>query len=261
MSGNPDAITGGGLLRDRVVLVTGAASGIGAEAARVAVREGARVALADRNLDGARSVATELAAQGEAAAFAVDVADPDSVAALMAAVTGRFGALHGALNNAGIGSRETGSAGKRTADLDLEAWRRMIDVNLTGVWLCMKHQLRVMGPGASIVNVASVAGLVGMPMASHYAAAKHGVVGLSRSAAVDYGRAGIRVNALCPGYVDTPLIAHSTPEKRADVTDRTLLGRLATPGEIAEQAAWLLSPRSGYVTGSAVAIDGGYTTV
>ena len=124
--------------------------------------------------------------------------DPDSVVAVVAAVPERFGAPHGALSCAGTGLQETGAAGKRTAELDREAWRRMIDVNLTGVWLCIKHQLAVMEKGASSINMASVAGQLGMPTASHYAAAKHGGVGLSRPAAA-YGLAGIRVNALCPG--------------------------------------------------------------
>lgn len=258
----PDMQGGGqGLLAGKIVLITGAASGIGAATARAAARDGALVALADRNLDGARALAREIAQSGATAeALAVDVADRDSVAAMVAGVVDRFGRLDAALNNAGIGSNETGSTGLKTGELDYESWRLMIDVNLTGVWLCMKHELATMTAGASIVNMASIAGLVGMPMASHYAAAKHGVIGLTKSAAIDYGRAGIRVNAICPGYVETPLIAHSSADKLEAIARKTPIGRLARAEEIADQAVWLMSDRSAYVTGAALAVDGGFTS-
>ena len=135
----------------------------------------------------------------------------------------------------------------------------MLDVNLTGVWLCMKHEIAVMTRGAAIVNMASIAGLIGLPRAAHYTAAKHGVVGLTKAAAIDYADLGIRINAICPGFVETPLTATSKAEKRAASVAKTPIGRYATAEEIAAQAIWLMSDRSGYVTGAAIAVDGGYT--
>ncbi|MFC4671000.1 SDR family NAD(P)-dependent oxidoreductase [Seohaeicola nanhaiensis] len=249
-----------GLLAGKVVLVTGAASGIGAAAARAAAHEGAKVVLADRNAPGVEEIATHLAKSGaEVLAVTVDVSDAQSVAAMVASVAKAFGRLDAAFNNAGIGTLETRAVGNRAGDLEEDSWRRMLDVNLTGVWLCMKHEIAVMARGAAIVNMASIAGLIGLPRAAHYTAAKHGVVGLTKAAAIDYADLGIRINAICPGFVETPLTATSKAEKRAASVAKTPIGRYATAEEIAAQAIWLMSDRSGYVTGAAIAVDGGYT--
>ena len=253
-------MSGAPLLDDKVILITGAASGIGAATARLAAREGALLCLADIDRAGADDLAGSISQEGgRATATHVDVANEDSIALMMKAVDDAYGRLDGAFNNAGIGTVATNSSGKRLHEIADEGWEKMIAVNLGGVWRCMKHEIPLMKAGGSIVNTASIAGLVGLPTAAAYVAAKHGVVGLSRAAAIDYGADGIRVNALCPGYVDTPLTGHASASKREKVSAATPLRRFADAAEIAETAVWLLSERSSFTTGAAVAVDGGYT--
>lgn len=253
-------MTGARLLDGRVVLITGAASGIGAATARLAAREGALLCLADIDHAGAGRVAAEAEKDGaRALAVEVDVVSDRSIAGMVEAVEREYGRLDAAFNNAGIGSAATGTTGKRVHEIPDEAWEKMIAVNLGGVWRCMKHELRLMKAGGSIVNTASIAGVVGLRAAAAYVAAKHGVVGLTRAAAIDCGADGIRVNALCPGYVDTPLVSHAAPDKREEVSAGTPLRRFANAAEIAETAIWLLSDRSSFTTGAAITVDGGYT--
>ncbi|PXW50923.1 NAD(P)-dependent dehydrogenase (short-subunit alcohol dehydrogenase family) [Chelatococcus asaccharovorans] len=244
----------------KVLLVTGGASGIGAAAVKIAAASGAKVCVADVDLQAAEELARQVDPEGRnILSCQVDVSDDRSVTAMMAALVERFGRLDGAFNNAGIGLGAVESAGRKAAEVREEAWRRMLDVNLTGVWLCMKAELRTMRSGAAIVNASSIAGLSAMPMSAPYVAAKHGVVGLTKAAAIDYGPAGIRINAICPGYTDTPLIGHVGKERRSDLAARKPLGRFGQPDEIARQAIWLLSDNSSYVTGAAFTVDGGYS--
>lgn len=254
----PDALG----IAGKVLLVTGGASGIGAAAVRFAATSGAKVCVADLDLARAEALARETDPRGEEIiACQVDVANATSVNEMVAAVVRRFGRLDGAFNNAGIGLGAVNSAGLKAAEVNEAAWRRILNINLTGVWLCMKAELPAMVRGASIVNSASIAGLSAMPSAAPYVAAKHGVVGLTKAAAIDYGPLGIRVNAICPGYTDTPLIGHVSDERRLDLAARKPLGRFALPEEIARQAIWLLSDNSSFVTGAAFAVDGGYSAI
>ena len=258
MAGRGDATMG--LLAGKIVLITGAASGIGRAAAILAARDGAQVFAADVNEDGVRATRAEIEAQGGmAAALHVDLSDAATVAAMVADVMAGAGRLDGAINCAGVGLGAVGSAGQKLAEVEADAFSRMIDINLTGVWRSMKEELKVMTAGGSIVNVASVAGLMAFPTASSYVAAKHGVIGLTKAAAVDYGPLGIRINALCPGYTDTPLISHVPQATREALSARIPLRRLARAEEIAAQALWMLSDRASYLNGAALAVDGGLT--
>jgi len=251
-----------GLLYGRCVLVTGAASGIGFATARLAAREGARVALCDRDEEqGTRAAAAIVAGGGDALFFRMDVTSDADVSAAVDAGVRAFGRLDGAFNNAGISTEPSGQSVK-AADIALDAWQRVLAVNLTGVWQCMRHEIRHMleaGPGGSIVNNASIAGLVGLPGQAAYTASKHGVVGLTRSAAAEYVGQGLRINAICPGFVETPLVAPVFERAGPKILAGVPVRRLGTPDEIADAVVWLLSDRSTFVAGAAIAADGGYT--
>ena len=253
-----------GLLDGKSALVTGGASGIGRAAALAFAREGAWVAAADLKLESAQETARLVeAAGGEAVAVEVDVTDDDAVAAMVGAAVKAFGGLDCAFNNAGIAPYQVNASGQKIADVAPEAWQRLLDVNLTGVWRCLRHevaQMRTQGGGA-IVNTASVAGLVGLPNSSAYVAGKHGVVGLTRTAAVDHAEDGIRVNAVCPGYIETPMTEDTMRRRGERIMERVPLARMGKPEEIAEAVVWLCSDRASFVTGAAWTVDGGYTAV
>ncbi|MBP1686922.1 MAG: short chain dehydrogenase [Deltaproteobacteria bacterium] len=239
----------------KVVLVTGGASGIGrATSLRFAVA-GAVLVIADVNVAGGEETAHMIHGQGgEAVFFRTDVARGEDVEAMVRQAVARYGRLDCAFNNAGL------PGGGAVADCTEEDWAAVIAVNLTGVWLCMKHEIRQMlrqGKGA-IVNTASVMGLVATPGACAYSASKHGVVGLTRSAAVAYAKAGIRVNAVCPGLIDTPMTAGIPAEFKDPFRAQHPIGRAGTPQEVAEAVVWLCSDAASYVTGHAMAIDGAY---
>ncbi|MGF7159273.1 NAD(P)-dependent dehydrogenase (short-subunit alcohol dehydrogenase family) [Rhodoligotrophos appendicifer] len=248
------------LLDGKVALVTGGGSGIGRAAALAMAREGAAVVVADLGTEtSGETVAMIQTRGGTASAVAADVSDDAQVARMVDHAVSTYGALHCAFNNAGIGGAAIGETGKRLGEYSLEGWSRMIAVNLTGVWLCMKHELSVLRQGGVIINTASIAGVIGLPNAGAYTAAKHGVIGLTKAAALEYGRDGIRINAVCPGYVETPLISHSLETRADSMRARTPLGRLATPEEIAETVVFLCSDRASYATGAVIMLDGGYT--
>lgn len=241
----------------KVALVTGASSGIGLATARAFAEAGANVVLSDVNAEGGEVVAQEIRSTGGEATFIqADVSQATDVAQLIATAVDRYGQLNYAHNNAGI----LGGVAQ-LADVSEEEFDRLISVNLKGVWLCLKEEILQMqrqGGGGAIVNTASIAGIRGSGWIPIYSASKHGVVGLTRSAAVAYAADGIRVNAICPGYVDTTMVTN-TPILQARAAERTPMGRLATPDEIAAAVLWLCSDASSYVTGDAMVLDGGVT--
>jgi NAD(P)-dependent dehydrogenase (short-subunit alcohol dehydrogenase family) len=252
-------------LEGKSALVTGGASGIGRATALAFAREGARVAVADIMQDAAQRTVTEIEAMGgQALAIGCDVTDDDAVKAMIAATVDAFGSLDCAFNNAGIAPYQVNAGGQKIADVAPEAWRRLIDVNLTGVWLCLRHevaQMRAQGSGGVIINTASILGLVGTATSSAYVAAKHGVVGLTKVAAADHAEDNIRVNAVCPGYIETPMTEETMRRRGERIMARVPMARMGKASEIAEAVVWLCSPKASFVTGVSWAVDGGYTAI
>ena len=247
------------MLMGKVALVTGGASGIGRATALRMAEEGAKLLVADRDGEGAeRTAAAIIQAGGQARGVAADVTDEAQVAAMVQAALDAFGRLDCAFNNAGVAPAEA----QPLAEITAEEWARVIGVNLTGVFLCMKHEVAAMAAtgGGSIVNTASIAGRIALPRAGAYVAAKHGVIGLTRVGALDHARDGVRVNAVCPGYVETPLASRGIERRREAILARVPLGRIGTVEEIAEAVVWLCSDRAGFVTGEALGVDGGHTS-
>lgn len=248
-----------GQFNGKVALVTGAASGIGRATALAFAREGARVVVADYDADGGEETSNQIRQDGGEAIFVrTDVSKPADVEAMLAATMDAFGRLDFVFNNAGI----EGQAAP-TAEGTEENWDRVIAVNLKGVWLCMKAELPHMlaGGGGVIVNCSSIAGLVGFEGSPAYVASKHGVVGLTKTAALDYARQGIRVNAVCPGVIATPMVdraTHGSQEAVEQFADATPMGRLGVSEEIAESVIWICSDGASYMTGQAIAVDGGW---
>ena len=242
----------------KVILVTGAASGIGRATALALARAGARLVLGDVAAAG-EDIAREARALGIDAEFLrTDVTRQVDVDALVARAIARHGRLDCAVNNAGIEG-----VLRETADYPEETFERVINVNLIGVWRCLRAEIPAMlrGGGGAIVNTASVAGLVGAGAFSAYVASKHGVVGLTRSAAIEYAKAGIRVNAVCPGVIDTPMLDRleaEMPALREALLAMKPMGRLGQPDEVAAAVVWLCSEAASFVTGHALAVDGGY---
>jgi len=252
-------------LEGKSALVTGGASGIGRATALAFAREGARVAVADIMQDAAQRTVNEIKAMGgQALAIGCDVTDDDAVKAMIAATVDAFGSLDCAFNNAGIAPYQVNAGGQKIADVAPEAWRRLIDVNLTGVWLCLRHEvaeMRAQGSGGVIINTASILGLVGTATSSAYVAAKHGVVGLTKVAAADHAEDNIRVNAVCPGYIETPMTEETMRRRGERIMARVPMARMGTAGEIAEAVVWLCSQKASFVTGVSWAVDGGYTAI
>ena len=246
--------------QNKVALVTGAGSGMGLSTARAFAAAGAAVTLADANEDAVRSAAKELIAAGhKALGVRCDVTEDSQVAAMIDRTVAEFGRLDAAFNNAGIMTPAT-----ELADVSREVFDRVTAINLRGVWSCMKYellQMRQQGSGA-IVNNSSIGGLIGIAGRAAYHATKHGVIGLTKSAALEYAAGGIRINAVCPGTIDTPMVAAmlaKEPDAMKDVLRDLPIGRLGRPEEIADAVLWLCSPGAGFVIGHALVIDGGYT--
>lgn len=251
-----------GILDGKAALVTGGASGIGRATALAMSREGARVAVCDRTEDGAAgTVALINAAGGQAIAIGGDVTHEPDVAAMVARTVAAFGRLDCAFNNAGISGRAVGPAGQRTHELSRTSFDGMLAVNLTGVFMCMKHEILQMlaqGAGGAIVNTSSIAGVVGLAGAVHYVAAKHGVVGLTRTAALEYAQDRIRVNCVNPGYIETPMTEETMKTRHDAIMARVPMNRLGVPDEIAEAVVWMCSDKASFMTGATHVIDGGY---
>ncbi len=246
-----------GLVAGKVVLVTGGASGIGRASALAFAREGARVVLGDIDTKGSEETVAAIAkAGGEAVFQPVDVSVEAEVEKLIDRCLQEHGRIDCAHNNAGI----TGSSGA-LHELDLKGWQRTLDVNLTSIFLCMKHEIRAMlkQGGGAIVNSSSGAGLVAVPGLSPYCASKHAILGLTKTAAVENARTGIRVNAICPGSTDTPMlraIMGRDPELEKMILAGQPGGRLGKAEEIAEAAVWLCSDRASFVSGESMLVDG-----
>ncbi|MGA2412020.1 MAG: SDR family oxidoreductase [Candidatus Binataceae bacterium] len=248
------------LLEGKAALVTGASSGIGRAAALAMAREGARVLVADMTEAAGNETAGLIKAGGGEALFVqINVAKPDDAAAMVVAAVKAFGRLDCAFNNAGVSGKIA-----RTADDTEENFDHIMAVNLRGVWLCMKYEIQQMlkQGGGAIVNTASAAGLVGSHGMPAYTASKHGVIGLTKTAALEYAKAGVRVNAVCPGVIDTAMVAGMVagrPRLKDILVSVEPIARMGQPGEIAEAVAWLLSDYASFVTGCALPVDGGMT--
>ncbi|MCO8267357.1 SDR family oxidoreductase [Haloferax prahovense] len=244
-----------------VAVVTGAGSGIGRATAEAFAAEGARVVVSDVNVEGGEETVARIEEAGGTATFVeTDVTDGDAVAAMVETAVSEYGRLDFACNNAGVGGAQ-----KPAADLSFDEWQQVIDVNLNGVWRSMRHEIPAMldGDGGVVVNMASILGKVGFANASHYVAAKHGVLGLTKSAAIEYAEQGVRVNAVCPGFVDTPLLSEGgldDPEARKGIESLHPMNRLGDVDEIASAVVWLCSDGASFTTGEALTVDGGYTS-
>ncbi|HTW91136.1 MAG TPA: SDR family oxidoreductase [bacterium] len=244
---------------NKVAIVTGAGSGIGASCALKFAELGAKVVVSDVSAAGGAQTVSAIKARGGDAVFVkTDVAEPMVIRSLVEQTLSEFGRLDYACNNAGIGGAQA-----QTADYPEESWRRVLDVNLTGVWLCMKHEIPLMlRQGGAIVNVSSILGTVGFVGAPAYTAAKHGVNGLTKTAALEYATRNIRVNSVCPGFTATPMIENAGLVPGSDaykaVVDLHPMKRLGRPEEVAEAVVWLCSDAASFITGECLLVDGGY---
>jgi NAD(P)-dependent dehydrogenase (short-subunit alcohol dehydrogenase family) len=253
-----------GLLDGKAALVTGGGGGIGRATALAFAREGARVAVADYAAEtAAETVAMIKAAGGEAITLTGDVTRDRDVKTMVDDTIVAFGRLECAFNNAGIAPYQVDASGKKTAEWSESSFDRMIAVNLKGVWLCMRAEIRQMltQGGGAIVNTGSIAGLIGLATSSAYVAAKHGVVGLTKTAALEYAEAGIRVNAVCPGFIKTRMTEETMRRRGEAILAQIPVRRMGSPEEIAEMVVWLSSDRANYVTGAAYNVDGGWMAV
>ena len=241
----------------KIAFVTGAASGIGRATAAAFAAEGARVAILDRTEDALRQTAEAIrAAGGEVLTIACDVSKPDEVEAAIGRVVETFGRIDIAFNNAGVENKAA-----PVAEIALQEWDRILDINLRGTFVCMKHELAQMvrqGSGV-VVNTSSGAGIRGVAGGAAYAASKHAIIGLTKSAALDYAKSGIRVNAILPGNIETPMMDRFTGGDIQKAIDLEPVGRLGKPEEIADAVLWMSADLGAFVTGAAISVDGGWS--
>jgi NAD(P)-dependent dehydrogenase (short-subunit alcohol dehydrogenase family) len=252
-----------GILDGKVALVTGGASGIGRATALAMAREGARVAVSDLSKDDIEgTVALINGIGGQSIAIQGDVTKEADVANMVARTVSAFGRIDCAFNNAGVAGRSVGPPGERIHQLSEASVAKMFSVNLMGVFLCLKHEIAQMlkqGGGGAIVNTASIAGLIGLATSGHYVATKHGVVGLTKTAAIEYAQDGIRVNCVNPGYIKTPMTKETMDERYDEIMAKVPVKRLGVPEEIAEAVIWMCSDKASFMTGASHVIDGGYS--
>ncbi len=244
--------------KDKVALVTGAGSGIGESCALTFARGGAKVVVADYDPDGGKRVTEAITSDGGDATFVeVDVSAADRVESMVATTVDTYGALHIAINNAGIGGAQA-----PTGEYPVDSWRQVIEVNLNGVFYGMRYEIPAMleAGGGSIVNIASILGSVGFANSPAYVAAKHGVVGLTKTAAIEYSARGVRVNSVGPGFIDTPLLSANLDEATLSaIAGMHPIGRLGKPQEVADLVAFLASDEAAFCTGAYYLVDGAYT--
>ena len=242
----------------KVALVTGEASGIGASVARQLAEQGAKVVVADLNLEGAQKIVDEIAAAGgTAAAYSVDVGKHEAVQAMVKFATDTYGALHLAVNNAGIGGPT-----KPTADYGIDEWHKVVDIDLNSVFYSLKYEIPAIlaAGGGAIVNMASILGTNGFANSPAYVASKHAVVGLTKASALEYSAKGIRINAVGPGFIRTPLLGANSANQTFDaLTALHPIGRLGESDEVAALTVFLLSAKASFITGSYHLVDGGYS--
>jgi NAD(P)-dependent dehydrogenase (short-subunit alcohol dehydrogenase family) len=243
----------------KVAFITGGSSGIGRATVEAFIAEGYQTVIVDREEAAGTELARKLGGESNCSFFACDVTDDDAVKHAVEFTIAKYGRLDAAFNGAGV----DGDMGKAMIDYSMEQFQRVMAVNIAGVWSCMRYQIQAMlhNGGGSIVNAGSTAGLVGFSFMSAYVASKHAVLGLTKTAAIEYARQGIRVNAVCPGVIDTPMIRNRlTSEMIGALAEASPIGRLGSPEEIASTVVWLCGSTAPYLTGQAIAVDGGWTS-